>query len=170
MALRHRHALEAKVGNPHWEEQPRVPRGNPDGGEWTRLAGDVPNGELPPQTRTQVRGHHYVPRSVYGRIAGLSDAAKQVFETATTGRLYYSGNNLWDIAHRIYRDAVYDQLKTFIAREKITPELMTGEQARQFLTEVEKSQDRRIGGFNRTIKLREIIHSVRQRGLFRGQE
>jgi hypothetical protein len=54
MALRHRHALEAKIGNPHWEQQPRVPAGNSIlSGRWMQLAGDVPSPGDPPDIPKQ---------------------------------------------------------------------------------------------------------------------
>ena len=82
LALRHRRPLEAKVSNPHWDQQPRVPRGNPDGGEWTKIAGELTGLPLPEEEG----GHHFVNRGLFNKLP-LPAETRKVFQSATTGPL-----------------------------------------------------------------------------------
>lgn len=134
-------------------------------GRWTDTGGALTDFS----SAVRNRGHHFVPLSSVRRIP-LSAEARQVFEEATTGQLYYEGNNTWDRAHRIYRDAIDEKLGEFMRRNEIQPETMASNQARAFLREVENSQDPRIRNFNRMIKLRELIKQFRSRGIFGGNE
>ncbi|MFL9828983.1 hypothetical protein, partial [Rhodoplanes sp. SY1] len=115
------------------------------------------------------RGHHFMPQSIYTRLP-LPDEAFSVFDNATTGALFYEGNNVWDEAHRVYRDAVYGEFKKYLDENKIDIEKMTADQARSFLRAIERSADPRIRNFNRMVRMRELICGYRSRFIFRGNE
>jgi hypothetical protein len=83
--------------------QPRVPAGHPDGGQWTktgtssRRIGDIALDETPdedwiPGADLAARGHHWMPREFYLRFPFTRETRK-VFRDATSGTL----------PHRIYR-------------------------------------------------------------------
>ena len=171
-------------------DQPRVPAGNSDGGQWiasgtgvAEISDDegsiisdetldddwIPDADYAANSRDTADGHHYAVRSIYGKYT-LPPETNKVFEDAKTGRLYYEGNNAWDKAHRIYRDAVRENFQRFLSSNSIEPERMTPEQARAFLKEIETSKDTRIRDFNRMIRMREMIYRYRLRFPFRGNE
>ncbi|NVO15471.1 MAG: hypothetical protein HXX10_15685 [Rhodoplanes sp.] len=163
-------------------DQPRLPAGSPDGGQWTSGGGDdprvlsdaTPDNEWSPGTqyaasKSRASGHHFMPQSVFRKLS-LPDETRKVFEDAKTGPLYYEGNNAWDKAHRTYRDAVEERFEKFIDVNGISVERMTPDQARTFLREIEESADHRIRNFNRMIRMRELIYGYRNRFIFRGNE
>jgi hypothetical protein len=157
---------------PHWVFEPRVPAGNGDpSGEWTKLAGLYGMARVGAATlrygRRRRQGHHFVARAIY-KDKPLSAEARKVFDEATTGKLYYEGNNLWDAAHRVYRDAVEKELTLFMQENDISWESMTGDQARAFVKRIKESQIPAIRNFNRTIKMRELVHKFRIRFPLRG--
>lgn len=167
LALAHEGLFRKANFNP---AQPRVPAGNLDGGRWTSDQGRSTGGVITDfSSVTRSRGHHLVPRSVFQKYP-LSAETRQVFEGATTGKLYYEGNNTWDRAHRVYRDAVDEHFSDFMQRNGIQPETMTPDQARNLIGEIESSVDPRVRNFNRAIRLREIINRIRSRAIFRGNE
>jgi len=134
---------------PHWETEPRVPAGNPNGGQWTRLAGG---------------GHHYIPRSLFDNEL-LSPETRKVFKNSTTGPLRDPRNNLYDKDHRLYNDAVKELFQKFKFDNGIQEGQMTPDQARQFLDSVLTSKDPRIRNFNMRMLLREIMRMPRFRGI-----
>ena len=175
--------LEGKANfNP---DQPRVPAGHPDGGQWTD--GDSGRGdgtvdidnedgwpwadmdafEFSAARRGKADGHHYVPRQLFEN-RGLSKEAIEVFEAAKTGRLYAVGSNLWDESHRIYNQAVEALFDAFLDKRNIVPSRMTGSQAFDFTKEVLTSKDPRIRNHNMRIRMLEAIYRFR-RGI-RGNE
>jgi len=157
-------------------DQPRVPAGNPDGGQWTDGASsadstqdhEVQSDEISAARRT--RGHHYVTRELFEKLKeeGLSDEALKVFEEHTTGPLADPSSNWYDAEHRLYNRAVEDLWKDFKERNNIQIDRMTADEARDFVREVVGSDDARIGGFLRRMWLREFIR--RGMGGRRGNE
>jgi hypothetical protein len=163
-------------------DQPRVPAGNPDGGQWTSGGGNdprvlsdaTPDNEWSPgaqyaASKSRASGHHFMPQSLYRKLP-LPDDTRKVFENATTGPLYYEGNNAWDEAHRTYRQGVEDEFRKFVKDNGIYIEEMTPDQARSFLKRLEETGDTRVRSFNRMVRMRELIYGYRTRFIFRGQE
>jgi hypothetical protein len=119
MALRHGRSPEAKVGNPHWENQPRVPAGNSIlSGRWTQLAGDEPgpgqgggpSSHEPPElpvkrpATAQERNQKAKELAKAGRRPGKAGAILLLIEAASWG---------WEIAATV--TSYWDEPKTFEA-------------------------------------------------------
>lgn len=158
-------------------DQPRVPKGNPDGGEWTRdAARDSSLFAKPAALRRQEQstefssarrgGHHYVARGAY-KHRNLSKETRKVFEDATSGTLSDRSTNVFSSAHRKYNKAVNELFDDYLARNKLSEEQMTPDHARQLLKEVITSRDPRIYRFNTRIWMRQLF---RGGGRFRGNE
>jgi hypothetical protein len=161
LALMRFEALRRKAG--FNSDQPRVPAGNPDGGQWTSGDGAAGGGrditEFSAARRDRAMGHHYVHRSLYEKLP-LPPETRQVREDANTGRLYDSRSNKYDGPHRIYNEAVKEHFERFIESNKIQLEKMTPDQARQFVKDVQGSRDPRIRNYNMRIWLREILRRL----------
>ena len=99
--------LDVSAGLQHYLTQPRVPPGNPDGGQWigegsVRVAG-------PSLWRSgRPRGHHYMPRELFDNKENpFRPETRKFFEQTTTGPLLDSRSNRgYDREHRIYNQAV----------------------------------------------------------------
>ncbi|MGH6672019.1 MAG: hypothetical protein ACRECV_08605 [Xanthobacteraceae bacterium] len=73
--------------------EPRVPAGQPDGGQWTsegavaagdsEIVSDALDTDWIPGAQYAAEGHHWVPRAVYGKYP-LQPETKKVFEKAPT--------------------------------------------------------------------------------------
>jgi hypothetical protein len=169
--------------------QPRVPAGHSDGGQWTSTgAGSVriddprpPSDEEEddywlPSADFAARGHHWMPRQYYLRFQFTRETRK-VFREATSGTLphrIYSEDRLaalrhrFDHAHRRYNNAVYELIKDYMSELQITPQQMTPDHARKFLQIVHESNDIRIRQYNGMIK---FMHQMyRLRSGWRGNE
>jgi len=168
--------------------QPRVPAGNPDGGQWTDDQGWAGNGgseadeetdynfdldEFSDSKRARLarpgsrpHGHHYVSVEIYGRM-NLSAETRKVFDEEKTGRLHshVHGNSK---EHEMYTEAVGQLLKKYMIKNDIREESMTPVQARRFVDEVKRSNDPRIRDFNMRIWRRELMYWIRRAG--RGRE
>jgi hypothetical protein len=141
-------------------DQPRVPAGNPDGGQWTFEDGHSSETELlSAASRKRGDGHHYIPRGVFKKY-NLPEDTRKVFEQARSGPLYDTRSNKWDKEHRIYNDAVEERFDEFKGKRKIRVEQMTPAQARTFLGEVYSSTDMRIRNYNMAIQMREIMFRI----------
>jgi hypothetical protein len=121
--------LEGKANfNP---SQPRVPKGNPDGGQWTEEGGDGgypaserdgdgENTELGAARRapgfSRAKGQHPVPRAVLRKRA-FPEETKKVFEETSTGPLR-AGPHRWSREHDIYNGAVDELLDKFLAEKR----------------------------------------------------
>lgn len=173
-----RQAVRAQKALHHSNFQPRVPAGNPDGGEWTREGGQrvqvAQRGNKLPGISAPggaAGGHHYVPQGVYTKYP-LSDEALRVFRTTTSGRLETQAigslrGHFWDGpngAHKAYNDAVKELFDGYLAANSIQPERMTAEQARSFLRQIELSENPRIRDYNNMIKLLRMLRIFRGRG------
>lgn len=100
--------LFAQYERKYSPNQPRMPAGSREGGQWTDKPspGTVSEGQtVELSAASRGKGHHYVPRAVFEK-KGLSEEAKAVFEKATTGPLLDTRSNKWDQEHRIYSKAV----------------------------------------------------------------
>jgi hypothetical protein len=160
-------------------DQPRVPAGSREGGQWTEEGGGdesaIPSNARPTQHRVdgenigrsstsgRANGHHYVPRAVLKDLK-ISDEARKVFETAKTGKLYDLRSNQWDLYHRQYSKAVKELLKEHLVKNGIRPEKMTGAQAYEFLPRLFGSTDSRIKDYNLGIQMRELMQRLLRRG------
>jgi hypothetical protein len=147
--------------------QPRVPAGNPDGGQWTSDGTSSTRG--PPASRGgsdqrvpsgRPSQHHYVPQSVYGQKP-LRPETRKVFDEAKTSRLH-GGAHGWDKGHRAYNRAVSESLDRFLATRKIRPEDMIADHAREFVREIMQSRDPRIRGYNLKLYMREFQYWLRR--------
>jgi hypothetical protein len=225
MARRRRLAEEAKYS----PTQPRIPKRNPGGGQWTRGGGgqssaanitrpmgNVDAGNLNGSRETEglfniapadnrvdgvqlaadfnqvgsdgkpvtdvdgspyyaPGGHHEMPKGVYSKW-NLSPETEKVFNQSTTGELpkglaradadgvtrshYWSGPRG---EHGIYNQAVAELSENFMSERNINPESMTPDQARDLLKAIRESDDPRIRGYNRMIRmLRKVFRGGRE--------
>jgi hypothetical protein len=149
-----------KVFNP---DQPRVPPGNPDGGQWTdseASGGTSTDFSAARRLGSKPDGHHFVPHSIYTKMP-LSDEARKVFDEAKTGRLRAQRHGR-SKDHDVYNDAIKQKLEEYLAARNIHPEAMTGDQAREFVGEVLRSRDPLIRDFNLKIYRRELQYHLRR--------
>jgi hypothetical protein len=177
--------------------QPRVPAGNSDGGQWTNDSNETDgegaydseaetsdadrnaSEEVGSARRNAGGGHHFVPRAIY-KDKPLQKETKKIFDDATTGpiRLRATSNDdgllrghYWDGpqgAHGQYSKAVDDLLKDYMDANNITWEKMTPDQARTFLARVKESQEPRIRDYLNSIRLLQRLFRSRIGG--RGME
>lgn len=179
-ALRnHLRALKAYDPN-----QPRVPAGNPEGGQWT--AGE--QGQHAPVRLAQLTGtlsdidgtpyykpggHHEMSKAIYGKW-DLRPETRRVFEQATTGKLPSAFlrttpdgvpiGNFWNGpngAHHSYNQAVQELADRFLQENNITPESMTPNEARALLKEIRESRDPRIRDFNNGVRFLRRLFRLR---------
>ena len=168
--------------------QPRVPKGDPDGGQWTNGGGgrgaslgssaSHPETKVPTDISSQsrARGHHNEPYAVFNKW-NLPPETRKVFMDATTGKLanawVRSGldapayRHFWngeDGPHGQYNKAVAELGERFLAENKIQPETMTPAQARALLREIDIAPDPRIRDFSRAMRLLRIVFRLRMGG------
>jgi len=169
--------------------QPRVPAGHSDGGQWTSTGADSVRIDDPrppsdeeeddywlPSADFAACGHHWMPREFYLRLPFTRETRK-VFRDATSGTLpnrIYSEDRFaplrhrFDHAHRQYNAAVYELIKGYMNERGITVQQMTPDQAREFLRVIDESKDLRIRRYNGMIR---FMHSMlRLRGGGRGND
>jgi hypothetical protein len=82
------------------------------------------------------------------RNAGVSDEAKAIFLSVTTGSIPGGHNGT---GHKVYSDAVGELLQDFMKEKGIDPAKMTAAQAREFVNVVAASTNPKIADFNRKI-------------------
>jgi hypothetical protein len=156
---------EAPCSRAYNPAQPRVPAGNPDGGEWTRVLDgsfEIDEGATAATTeRIEVAadGHHFVPRAVFGK-ENLQPETRRVFENEKTGRLL-SGRQYFDQDHRDYNDAVRERFNQFLSERGIRADQMSPSQARDFSNSIRHSSEPRIRDFNYRLYQREIWFRIR---------
>ena len=146
-------AVYASYERKYSPDQPRVPAGSREGGQWTS-DGNGPSVIL-------VAGHHFVPKGIYETLP-LQPETKKVFENRTTGPLQDRTSNYFDKEHRLYNDAVGEELNKFMQEKGIQPEQMTPEQAGEFVDRILKSGDPRIRGLNLRMYMRGIMKMLRR--------
>ena len=162
-------ALQKYNYNP---EQPRVPKANPHGGEWTsgskaegidpiasderaderiRLAQDDTTGiesdAFPPR---RGRGHTWMPEGVYNKYKWKKET-EDVFKNWTSGPLADPKINKWSPEHAAYNDAADELLRNYLknhnmdvdASEDVTLQA-TPEQAKEIVNEVLTTREPRI--------------------------
>jgi hypothetical protein len=152
--------------------QPRVPAGNPDGGQWTsegggitdsRVLSDAAPDPIAPGMQFAADGHHYVPRGVFEKDKySFGKDTLQVLEDAATGPLHDPTSNWFDEPHRQYNRAVEEALDRYLERNNIRGNQMTPDQARSFVDEIRTSRDPRIRGFNMRLWMRELQYWLRR--------
>ncbi|MGA8820076.1 MAG: hypothetical protein WB624_22545 [Xanthobacteraceae bacterium] len=146
--------------------EPRVPAGNPDGGQWandgrppaneSQVLSDAPDGGWIPGAQYAADGHHWVPKAVYGKYS-LRPETKKVFDNSTSGPLADDSVNRWNIEHRTYNEAVNEAFTAYLKKNTIVADQMTPEQAEEILGEVKGSTDPRI----RMLRMKILRQSLR---------
>ena len=142
-------------------EEPRVPKGNPDGGQWTRVAADDDPDKASDSTEPEIpfqkygRGHHWVTKKIFQK-RNFSDEIKSFFDNTRSGPLADPSVNHNTEEHRAYNDAVDELLDEFLERNQITEEQMTLAQAEEFVQEVKNSAVPAIRNFVAKIN-REVL-------------
>jgi hypothetical protein len=172
-------ALDALHGKANFNRnQPRVPRGNRDGGQWTddpeygggassagrsRQIHEQPGDELIwPELPIRSRdGHHYGPQS-FLRELGLPPETMKVFADAKTGPVFGTVNQ-WNRLHRLYNEAVEADFWEFVAEEGIDPKKMTPDQARRFIRRIVTSTKPPIREFNLRVWINHMSQLFRRR-------
>ena len=159
-------------------DQPRVPDGSPEGGQWTRdetsrgsskRTSRAETIELSAASRKGSGGHHEMPRAVSNRL-NLPDETRKVFDEATTGPVPTRGHR-WDDAHRKYNEAVGELTKDFMKKNDIQPEQMTPDQARSLLKAIKESPNPTIRDYNMGIRMLQYMYRLPGgRGGGRGNE
>jgi hypothetical protein len=187
-ALKFRRLLRTSKANFN-PNQPRVPAGNPDGGQWiTDGPGPTQEPESDPIRVAQIEnsvtdadgtpyykpgGHHEMPKGVYNKW-NLRPETRRVFEQATTGKVPsmflrttpdgVPVGNFWNGpngAHGIYNEAVQQLSERFLDKNAIKAENMTPDQARVLLKEIRESEDPRIRNFNGTMRFLRRLFPLR---------
>jgi hypothetical protein len=165
--------------------QPRVPAGHPDGGQWTSHGGGGGinySQQMPDVTPDDdwiwgpdyaAVGHHYAARQAWQDLP-LRPETRRVFEKAVSGplpdKVWSRREQRWlrhtyDQAHREYNRAVTELIRNHMRRHRIRPRQMTPAQAEDILSEIFASSDPRIHRYNAMIKLmRRYYRRFGQRG------
>lgn len=150
--------------------EPRVPAGHPNGGQWTsegtpagdsEVVSDAPDTNWIPGAQYAADGHHWVPRAVYGKYP-LRPETKKVFDKATSGPLADDSVNRWTVEHRKHNEAVDEAFTTYMKKNNINANQMTPEQAQEILRGVKGSFDPRI----RTLRMKILRQSLRYFSVF----
>jgi hypothetical protein len=118
-------------------------------------------------------GHHDMPQGVFGKW-NLDPETRQVFNRSTTGKVPemllrtspdgVPSGHFWDGpngAHGQYNAAVEELSTRFLEENKITPEQMTPNQARELLKQIRESDDPRIRDFNNAIRTLRRLYRLR---------
>ena len=152
-------------------DQPRVPAGNPDGGQWTDgnvgndISPDAPadTDEFESAQKPRGRGHHWVAREIFeNEKYNFRPETLQVFEDETTGPLNDPKSNRYDRLHRQYNKAVEDAVNEYLKRNNISSEQMSPGQAKSFVEEIKASREPRILQFRTRMLLREALFWLRR--------
>jgi hypothetical protein len=185
-----------KVGDPGDHEgrgydpnQPRVPAGNSDGGQWTNKAKGPSERINDPRVLSDATpdnhwmigadyaavGHHWTPRQLFRKL-GLPFKTRLAFEQAVSGPLGLRtvdpitkkvlAQHQWDKDHRQYNRAVGELFMMYLDALEIrgiTPGQMTPAHAEEFRKLIFQSQDPRIKGFLDKIHLLHRLRHLRTR-------
>jgi hypothetical protein len=165
------------------DEQPRVPAGHPDGGQWTSGGGIDDPRVLSDAKRDNdwisggdyaAVGHHDTPQSLVKKLR-LRPETLLEFQKAVSGPLGLRTvdpvtrkvlvQHRWDKAHREYNEAVGELLKMYLdglRSRGITEERMMPEHAKAFRTLIHQSQDPRISNFLKGIELLRNLRRLRR--------
>jgi hypothetical protein len=163
--------------------QPRIPAGHPDGGQWTsggvssggindpRILSDAtPDNEWIPGADYAGVGHHFFPRASWKDLP-LPAETRGVFDKAVSGplapKVWSKQERKWlqhtyDEAHREYSKAVDELFHNYMRRNHIRSRRMTPAQAERFIEAIHNSSDLRIRRYNEMIKvLRQFYRGAR---------
>lgn len=141
-------------------DQPRWPKGNEQGGQWSGGAG-TEEPSTGPSENPKSRGHHLVPGEIY-RNEPLQPETRRVFEQMTTGPLEGETHG-YSKGHKEYNEAVKDSFERFKAQNGIArSEDVTPEQAKKFVDEIRASSDPRIRNFNMKIFRQQFRYFLRR--------
>ena len=181
---------QATGHDPHGYDpnQPRVPAGHPDGGQWSdkaktspeeeindsRVLSDVvPDNQWLPGAQYAGWGHHFPPRAVW-QDWPLQPETRKVFNKAVSGpiplRLFnpltreQTFYHYFDDMHREYNVAVTQLMERYMKRHGITPEAMTPMQANKIVEAIHASRDPRIRDYNEIVKLVARLFRLRRFG------
>ena len=136
--------------------QPRVPAGNSDGGQWTDVGGSSENlrtgrsaakgpanrgrskwrgytlrpGKIPGSSGV---GHHYFPQTLLAKIRFRPETRK-VLEKETVGPTIPKHEYSQD--HHIYNELLAERVIEYSTRNRVRPEDWTPEHAKEFLAEI----------------------------------
>lgn len=150
-------------------DQPRVPAGNPDGGQWTSAPGEglgglgvhnIHDSVAGERIEIVANGHHFIPQAVFNALE-LSPEARRVFSSDKTGPLL-GGRHGWSTDHVVYNNAVRERLDQFLVERGIRSQDMSAAQAREFAASIRASTDPRIRDFNLQIYKREFLYLIRR--------
>lgn len=183
----------AKLGEPsglgghHYDpNQPRVPAGHSDGGQWTargvghseiddpRIVSDAtPDNYWIPGERYVGDGHHFPPRATW-RSLPLQPETRRIFNRAVSGPIPLRMANpstgattfyhQWDKTHERYNGAVSALIENHMRRHGITAEAMTPIQAQKIVEAIHASRDPRIREYNEIVKILARLYRMRMRG------
>jgi len=163
--------------------QPRVPAGHSDGGQWTSegasegrvndprtLSDAIPDNDWILGADYAGVGHHFFPKAKWRNLP-LPAETRKVFDRAVSGplatKVWSERNKQWlqhtyDEAHREYSDAVVELFRSYTRRHHIRSRRMTPAQAEKFIEAIHNSSDPRIRRYNAMIKiLRQIYRGGR---------
>jgi hypothetical protein len=169
--------------------QPRVPAGHPDGGQWTNeatpdagerindprvLSDATPDNHWIVGADYAAVGHHYTPRQLFRRL-GLPLKTRLAFEQAVSGPLglrildpitkKIMAQHRWDRAHRDYNRAVGELFMLHLdglQSRGIHPGQMTPAHAEEFRKLIFRSQDPRIRDYLDKIGLLRSLRRLRR--------
>lgn len=173
-------------------DQPRVPAGHSDGGQWTRDGGSgasiddprvlsdaTPDNDWIPGANYAAVGHHWVTREFYRKLP-FSRETRKVFRDSTSGPLPWrvlderwqrEYRHQFDKAHQEYNVAIYEFLTVYMSDRGIRASQMTPDQAREALRAIHESTDPRIRRYNEMIRfMRRVYRLYRLRSGSRGGE
>lgn len=153
--------------------QPRVPAGHPEGGQWKSNGGGggindphvlslaAPDNDWIWGPDYAGYGHHYAARQAWQDLP-LRPETRRVFETAVSGplpdKVWSRREQRWlrhtyDQAHREYNVAVSKLIGNYMRAHRIRPRQMTPDQAEDIIAAIHASSDLRISRYNAMIKL-----------------
>jgi hypothetical protein len=176
---------EASIRDEHSYDpnQPRVPAGHSDGGQWTnkakikaerindpRIISDLVPDNLWIPGAEYVAGHHWLARHFFENMP-FSPETKRVFRNATSGPLggrlwsrrrqgWLSHGYGWDRPHREYDAATKELTLKYMRDRGISAQAMTPVHAHEVVDLIKKSSDPRIEPYVRMIN---TLHRFRRR-------
>lgn len=151
---------EPAGGRGYDPNQPRVPAGHPDGGQWTDDEDELDEFDWVDVAGV---GHHWYAKRFYRRYP-FSEETRRVFRGGASGpltsHLWSRRRNEWmrhgrgyDRAHREYDRAVDELVNGYMRDRKISAQQMTPAQAREVIELIQKSTNPRIQSFVRNIRI-----------------
>jgi hypothetical protein len=164
-------------------DQPRVPAGHPDGGQWTnkaedgaerindpRIISDVVPDNLWIPGAEYVAGHHWIAKHLFEKMP-FSRETKKAFDAATSGSLvsriwsrrrqeWLSHGRGWDRPHRKYDDATEELILKYMKDRSLSFRDVTPAHVPEVVELIKKSPDPRIKPY---VKMINTLHRFRRR-------